>query len=184
MNRKINKNRLAYLASLDLENFPIQKVIDIWIKYETGLHECISRHGKQYTLGLYKDCYAFLRNYLLELPTQPVRFCKVDRFGIPKPLWPLRPLIKRGRIHKRVALSIARGFEVIRLEIDYSNLASITDPLSEETHKTVRSLNKKFRKSRLRPRLDHSMVRETSCGEYKQNIIAYRKDWLFSRTRR
>ena len=146
MNRKINKNRLAYLASLDLENFPIQKVIDIWIKYETGLHECISRHGKQYTLGLYKDCYAFLRNYLLELPTQPVRFCKVDRFGIPKPLWPLRPLIKRNRIHKRVALSIARGFEVIRLEIDYSNLASITDPLSEETHKTVRSLNKKFRK--------------------------------------
>jgi hypothetical protein len=143
---KLSKNRLAMIASLDLHNFTPEKVSDIWIKYETGLHRSIKNNGKQYTLGIYKDCYAFLRNYLLELPTQPLSFCKVDSQGIPKPLWALRPLIKGSRDNQRLALSIARSYEQIRLEIDYSNLESITDEMSQETERSVRGLSKKFKR--------------------------------------
>jgi hypothetical protein len=107
--KRLSKNRLAMIASLDLHNFTPEIISDIWIKYETGLHYSIKNNGKQYTLGLYKDCYQFLRNYLLELPTQPISFCKVDSKGIPKPLWALRPLIKGPRDNQRLALSIARS---------------------------------------------------------------------------
>jgi hypothetical protein len=134
------------LASLDLQNLSPEVVADIWIKYETGLHNSIKNNGKQYTLGLYKDCYAFLRNYLLEIPTHPLSFCKVDSEGIPKPLWALRPLIKRDRNLKRVALTIARSYEQIRLEINYSSTESITDEMTQETEKSVRDLSKKFKK--------------------------------------
>lgn len=143
---KLSKNRLAFIASLDLQSVSYSKVCDIWIKYETEIQEAIKAHGKQYTLGRYKECYAFLRNYLLELPTQPVPFCKVDKRGIPKPLWSIRPLIKGCRSSKRVALTIARSYEQIRLEIDYTNLSSITDEMPEEIQKSVRNINKKFRK--------------------------------------
>jgi hypothetical protein len=144
--KRLSKNRLAMLASLDLQNLSPEMVADIWIKYETGLHCSIKNNGKQYTLGLYKDCYAFLRNYLLELPTHPISFCKVDPRGIPKPLWALRPLIKGGRSNQRLALSIARSYEQIRLEIDYSSIDSITDEMSQETERSVRDISKKFRK--------------------------------------
>jgi hypothetical protein len=144
--QRLSKNRLAMLASLDLHNFTPERIADIWIKYETGLHNSIKNNGKQYTLGLYKDCYTFLRNYLLELPTQPLSFCKVDLNGIPKPLWTLRPLIKGDRDLIRIALTIARSYEQIRLEVDYSKLDSITDEMSEEVQKSVRVLSKKFKR--------------------------------------
>lgn len=144
--KKLSKNRLAMIASLDLQSFSPETIANIWSKYETALHCSIKNNGKQYTLGLYKDCYAFLRNYLLELPTQPISFCKVDSKGIPKPLWVLRPLIKGSRENQRLALSIARSFEQIRLEVDYSSLDAITDEMSRETEKSVRGLSKKFKR--------------------------------------
>lgn len=144
--KKLSKNRLAMIASLDLQSFSPETIANIWSKYETALHCSIKNNGKQYTLGLYKDCYAFLRNYLLELPTQPISFCKVDSKGIPKPLWVLRPLIKGSRENQRLALSIARSFEQIRLEVDYSSLDAITDEMPRETEKSVRDLSKKFKR--------------------------------------
>lgn len=144
--KRLSKNRLAIIASINLHKFSPEMVADIWTKYETGLHHAIKHNGKQYTLGLYKDCYAFLRNYLLELPTHPISFCKVDSLGIPKPLWALRPLIKGPRDNQRLALTIARSFEQIRLKIDYSNLSSITDEMPREIEKSVRNLNKKFKR--------------------------------------
>lgn len=144
--KKLSKNRLAMIASLDLQSFSPETIANIWSKYETALHYSIKNNGKQYTLGLYKDCYAFLRNYLLELPTQPISFCKVDSKGIPKPLWVLRPLIKGSRENQRLALSIARSFEQIRLEVDYSSLDAITDEMPRETEKSVRDLSKKFKR--------------------------------------
>jgi hypothetical protein len=143
---RLSKNRLALIASLNSRNPSPNKVVDIWIKYETELHCSIKNNGKQYTLGLYKDCYAFLRNYLLELPTQPLSFCKVDSNGIPKPLWSLRPLIKGDRSTKRLSLTIARSYEQIRLDIDYSNLDAITDEMTRETEKSVRDISKKFKR--------------------------------------
>jgi hypothetical protein len=144
--KRLSKNRLALLASLDLHNFKPECIADIWIKYETGLHCSIKNNGKQYTLGLYKDCYAFLRNYLLQLPTQPLSFCKVDSKGIPKPLWTLRPLIKGNRDTQRIALTIARSYEQIRLEIDHTTLESITDEMPLKTKVSVRDLSKKFKR--------------------------------------
>jgi hypothetical protein len=143
--QRLSKNRLALLASLELHNFTTEKVAYIWTKYETGLQRSIKNNGKQYTLGLYKDCYAFLRNYLLELPTHPISFCKTDSNGIPKPLWALRPLIKGERNNRRIALTIARSYEQIRLEIDYSSMNNITDEMSRETEISVRDLSKKFK---------------------------------------
>lgn len=146
MMKRLSMNRLAYIASLNLQNYSSSKVVDIWIKYETGIHDSIKNHGKQYTLGLYKDCYAFLRNYLLELPTQPLSFCKADSNGIPKPLWPLRPFIKGNRCAKRLALTIARSYEQIRLDIDYSCLSAITDIMPQGIEASVRKIDKKFRR--------------------------------------
>lgn len=143
MNR-LSKNRLAMIASLKLQNISSENALRIWIKYENRLDYVIKHNGKRYTLELYKDCYGFLRNYLLQIPTQPVPFCKTDKFGIPKPLWSLRPLIKRDRESKRLALTIARTYEKIRLEVDYSNLSSITDDYDKETYHNVRNIDKTF----------------------------------------
>jgi hypothetical protein len=142
MKNRLSKNRLAMIASLNLPDSLSLKVIDMWIKYDTEIQSSIKNNGKQYTLGRYKESYTFLRNYLLELPTQPISFCKVDSMGIPKPLWSLRPLIKRDKSYQRIALTIARGYEVIRLEIDYSNLDAITGELPNK--ETVLDLSKKF----------------------------------------
>lgn len=142
---RLSKNRLAFLASLNLQNLTNGQVINIWIKYETEIHVSIKKHGKQYTLGRFKESYTFLRNYLLKLPTQPIPFCKADSLGIPKPLWSLRPLIKGDRDAQRVALTIARSYEQIRLPIDYSTVA-ITDDLSPLQETNVLELLPKFNK--------------------------------------
>jgi len=101
---------------------------------------------KQYTLTLYKSVYAFLRNILLKLPTQPLSYCKVDAKGLPKPLWPLRPLIKGTRNSLRVALTIARSYEQIRLEIDYTSLDNVTLGHTPKQEETIKSLTLKFNK--------------------------------------
>jgi len=85
--KQLNKNRYAVIASLYSDSESFNKVSLIWSKYETEIHDCISNHGKHHTLALYKICYTFLRNRVLQLPTQPIPFCKVDKHGIPKPLW-------------------------------------------------------------------------------------------------
>jgi len=102
--------------------------------------------GKEHTLGRYKESYVFLRNYLLKLPTRSLPFTRIDKLGIPKTLWSLRPLIKGSREEQRVALSIARGYEQIRLEIDYTDLAAITDEHTPQEERAVLDLTKKFNK--------------------------------------
>jgi len=144
--KRLSKNRLAFIASLNLQNPSNQKVVNIWIKYETAIQNSIKNNGKQYTLELYKSAYAFLRNILLQLPTQPLSFCKVDSKGIPKPLWPLRPLINEDRNSLRLALSIARSYEQIRLDIDYSCLENVTQGHTPEMEKSVEFISGKFKR--------------------------------------
>jgi len=67
-----SKNRLAMIASLDLDELTLNKVNSIWIKYETGIRDSVRSHGPHYALNRYKECYTFLRNIILELPTQPI----------------------------------------------------------------------------------------------------------------
>jgi len=107
------------IASLDLDGVTLNKVNSIWTKYETGIRNSVRNHGPHHTLGHYKECYIFLRNTILELPAQPIPWCKADSDGIPKTLWPLRSLIKGTRNSKRIALTIARSYEQITLPIDY-----------------------------------------------------------------
>jgi hypothetical protein len=144
--KRLSTNRLAMIASLNLQNVSMSKIVDIWIRYETAIQNSIKNNGKQYTLELYKKCYAFLRNILLELPTQPIEFCKIDSKNIPKPLWPLRPLLNGDRNSLRLALSIARSYEQIRLEIDYSCLDDVTDEHTPLQALAVRNISKKFNK--------------------------------------
>jgi hypothetical protein len=139
-----NKNRSAFIASLDLDASTIQLVTAIWTKYETGIHESIKIHGKRYALERYKESYKFLRNRTLQLPTQPIPFCKVDKRGIPKPLWPLRPFLKGDRILSRVALTIARSYELITLEIDYSTDSITGAPQYGDTFDETRKDFNKF----------------------------------------
>lgn len=134
------------IASLKLSNCTYDKVVNIWIKYETEIQSSIKNKGKLHTLGRYKESYVFLRNYLLELPTQPIPFTRVDKLQIPKTLWSLRPLIKGDREEKRIALSIARGYEQIRLDIDYSDLSAITDKHTPLQEAAVLNLTKQFNK--------------------------------------
>jgi hypothetical protein len=141
--KKPNKNRYAFIASLYSEGQSFNKVSLIWNKYETEIHDSIKNHGQRHTLAIYKSCYMFLRNKILQLPTQPIPFCKADRNGIPKPLWSLRPLIKGDRNDKRVALSIVRTYELITLPIDYST-KSIEEPSLEgkDFQETTKLFNK------------------------------------------
>jgi hypothetical protein len=74
-----------------------------------------------------------MRNRILELPTQTIAFCKVDSKGIPKPLWPLRPLLKGDRQSQRVALTIARSYELIKLPVCYD----VTDIVSTHPKRDV-----------------------------------------------
>ena len=143
-----NKTRLAYIASLDLGEFISDiEVIDLWTTYETGIRLSVKTNGPRYTLDRYKLCYMFLRNIILQLPTSPIPFCITDKRGIPKPLWPLRPLIKGEVKFQRLALSIARSYELIKLPIDYSTETIEQDPLGvnlEETSKLFKEFLTKF----------------------------------------
>jgi len=67
-----SKNRLAMIASLDLDGITLSEVNSIWTKYETGIRDSVRSHGPRYTLDRYKASYAFLRNLILELPTNPI----------------------------------------------------------------------------------------------------------------
>lgn len=128
--KRLNKNRLAFVASLDLDSkFTLNWVMNKWTKYETGIHKSVRSCGPRYTIDRYKESYLFLRNLSLELPAQPILWCKADSKGIPKPLWPLRSLIKGNRDAQRVALTIARSYELITLPIDYCP-SSIQEPPS------------------------------------------------------
>lgn len=137
-------NRLALIASLDIHNLSISIIREIWIKYETGFQESIKNRGKRNTLELRKQCYVFLRNYLLELPTTPIPFTKTCKLGLPKPLWVLKPLITGCRQSQRLALTIVRGYEQIRLDIDYNKTESITDPVDVETQQQIDELEAKL----------------------------------------
>lgn len=130
MMKKLNLNRSAIIASLVGSSFDkIQKVNALWTKYETEIHQAVRRNGSRYALDRYKASYIFLRNLVLKLPANPIPFCKVDSQNIPKTLWPLRPLLKGNRNELRIALCIARTYELIRLPVDYS-VESITTPSS------------------------------------------------------
>ena len=126
-NERLNNNKMALIASLIIDKNLHSHYARIWIKYERLLNESIKRNGKKYTLEKYKNSYIFLRNYVLDLPTQPLSFTKADKRGIPKPLWPLRPLIKRDKDHQRLALTIARSYELIRLPIEINLESIVTD---------------------------------------------------------
>ena len=124
--KRLTDNKMAIIASLINDKALHQKYARIWIRYEDLLNISINRNGKKYTLEKYKTSYVFLRNLVLHLPTQPMSFTKVDKRGIPKPLWPLRPLIKRARNEHRLALTIARSYEKIKLPIEI-NVESIVN---------------------------------------------------------
>jgi len=143
-----NKNRLALIASLNLKDTTLIRVNAIWTKYETGIHNSVRNHGPHSTIDHYKSCYIFLRNTFLELSTQPIPWCKSDSNGIPKTLWPLRSLIKGDRNSKRMALTIARSYELVTMPIDY-HPESIEEPQAyrpqfEETTKDFKEWLKHF----------------------------------------
>lgn len=142
---KMNRNKSAFIASLNLPSTSHALVSDIWIRYETELHASLEANGKIFTLNRYKACYEFLRNKTLELTTLPIPFCKSDSSGIPKPLWSLRPLIKGSLKYKRIALCIARAYEQIILGIDLSKLSNITDEISDENLKSALDIDKIFK---------------------------------------
>jgi len=146
--RNQNRNRLATIAFLKLDQSSRSIVNAYWTKYETEIYQSIKTSGKRYTLERYKLCYLFLRNIVLQLPTQPIPWCKVDSDGIPKILWTLRPLIKGDRNDKRIALSIARSYEIIKLPIDYSTRSIKEPPLRgvkfQETHESFKQFLVKF----------------------------------------
>jgi hypothetical protein len=138
-----SKNREALLALLYDTEISRRKVRTIWIKYETAIQSSVRKTGNHFTLDRYKTSYAFLRNLTLELPTDPIPFCIVDKRCIPKPLWPLRSLIKGNRTDQRMALTIARSYETIKLPIDYST-ESITEPIPNgmKVKETTQEFNK------------------------------------------
>jgi len=114
----LTRNRLALIASLKLERFTNEQIIQIWTKYQNGLHYAIKQNGKHYALERYKASYGFLRNFVLNLKTPNIPFCRVDKRGIPKTLWALRPLLKGNREELRLALTIARTYEEIYLPLN------------------------------------------------------------------
>jgi hypothetical protein len=156
--RNTKITRLALIASLDHLVASSGKVEYMWSKYETEILKCISIRGKRDTLKFYKEVYAWLRNHVLELPTQTIAFCKVDSRGIPKPLWPLRSLIKGGRQSQRVALTIARSYELIKLPVCYD----VTDIVS--TH----------------PKRDVLLLLDTEFADFMEKFSLNRKWYLGS----
>lgn len=121
------RNREAFIATLNLSKAQIEKVFNIWTKYEQELAASKRNNGAAWTLDRYKSSYAFLRNKILKLNAPPIQWCKADSDGYPKTLWSLRPLLKGNRNLQRVALTIARSYEVITLPIDY-HPESIQEP--------------------------------------------------------
>jgi hypothetical protein len=117
---KLPLNRKVVLTLLTADEQHAKRCEIIWSKYETDIATRIKSNGKADALEQYKACYLFLRNTILKLPTHPLPFCISDKAGIPKPLWSLRPFLKGNREQQRLALIIARSYESIYLDINYS----------------------------------------------------------------
>jgi len=126
MRLKLNENIVVILLSKD--SHQRKMVTDCWLKYKTNFIESRKRHGSRYTLKLYKDAYKFLVDLHMGFHPVPLSYSKVDRNGLPKVLWPLRPMLKDKTISNvRLTMCIARVFQLIRLPID-PDLSKITDP--------------------------------------------------------
>lgn len=126
MRLKLNEKIIMMLLSND--SLHQRMVQECWLKYKTNFIACRKAHGSRYTLKLYKEAYQFLVATHLGLDPVPISFNKVDRNGLPKVLWPLRPLIRRNTISDiRLTMCIARVFQLIRLPVD-PDLSKITDP--------------------------------------------------------
>jgi hypothetical protein len=143
---KMNLNKSAFLATQALDSLHEVKILQWWNKYEKEIHKTIKSNGKSYALDRYKSSYIFLRNKLLQLTTQPIPFCRTDSDGIPVTLWTLRPLIKGNEKDIRIALCIARSYEMIRLDIDYSKTKAITAKLPKKSIDNVEVLDGILRK--------------------------------------
>jgi len=139
MSKHLNKS--AFLATQALDDLHEVKILKMWNKYEEEIHKTIKSNGKPYALDRYKSSYIFLRNKLLQMSTQPIPFCKTDSNDIPITLWTLRPLIKGNEKDIRIALCIARSYELIRLEIDYSKTKAITAKLPKKSIDNVEVLD-------------------------------------------
>jgi len=140
---RFSNNRKVIITLLSKKESDYKKYVQIWDKYETQLNLCIKAWGKRQALLRYKECYVFLRNKLLYLNTEPIPFCRIDKRGLPKPLWPLRPLLKGSREEHRLALVIARTYESIQLPIDYS-VDNITNGASY-TETAFNDVNQQFK---------------------------------------
>jgi len=126
MKLKLNENIIVILLSKD--SYHKSMVQECWLKYKTNFYACRKAHGSRYTLKLYKSAYQYLVSLHLGLVPDPICFHKVDRNGLPKVLWSLRPLINRGTISDiRLTMCIARVYQLIRLPVD-PDLSKITNP--------------------------------------------------------
>lgn len=113
---------------LSKDNIQKKMVTDCWLKYKTNFIASRKKHGSNYTLKLYKDSYKFLVDLHMGFHPVPISYAKIDRNGLPKVLWPLRPLLKDKSISNiRLTMCIARVFQLIRLPINLDT-SKITDP--------------------------------------------------------
>jgi len=147
MAKKIPINLRIYILLANRSRLSYHEIVTTWRVFDSQFEQFVRLNGPEATLKLYKACFIFLRNYLLELSSTPIPFVKVDKKGIPKPLWPLRPLL-RDESTQRIALSFARITDRIILPAQL-NREMITSPLKRgkgyrKTAKAFKQWSKDF----------------------------------------
>lgn len=105
-------------------------IMSCWRGYLNKFNQTLKSEGKVKALLTYKEMYTFMVHKSLGL-AQPtfVGWYKIDRKGIPKPLWPLRAILGKELEPNevRVLLTITRVYQTIRLP-ENPDLCKITDP--------------------------------------------------------
>jgi hypothetical protein len=108
---KVVLSLVSYLTRRDYKVY-----LNILKEYGAGMEFNIIHEGPRQTVEKYKLYFQIATKIALRLPTEAIPFTRVTKDGFPLRLKPLIPLLKGSKWDKRVGLTIARLYTLIRLE--------------------------------------------------------------------
>jgi hypothetical protein len=121
-----------------------------WNTYSYYFTERLNNNGKYETVRVYKELFQIAVSISLGISFTPISFMKTGKDGVPKPLKPLVNLLRGSKWDKRIGLTIARIYTLIRVKPSL-DVDSITRPSKYEYDTNYVTAFETFVKKNLKP---------------------------------
>jgi hypothetical protein len=118
---KVVLSLVSYLTRRDYKVY-----LDILSRYGSQMEFNIIHQGPHHTVEKYKLYFQYAVRLALRLPTEAIPFTRITKCGHPLPLKPILPLLKGDYWDRRIGLTIARCYTLIKLEptVDVSQVVT------------------------------------------------------------